>query len=618
MRNFRPISIAVFALISFAALPLSASRADSADAPATLQRHHTLELSFRGPDTSETATPNPFADYRLLVRFALADDPDHSYLVRGFYAADGQAAETGAVSGDVWQARFTPDRLGEWTYQASLRQGTRIALDDDSQAGAPIDLANASGRFTVTPSQATGPDFRARGRLIADGPYFRFKDSGKYWLKGGADSPENFLAYADFDGTYRYSDKAREGEAAPSDSLHRYEPHIQDWTTGDPTWRDGKGKGIIGAVNYLASTGMNAIYFLAMNIEGDGKDVWPYRDHEDVTRFDCSKLDQWEIVFRHMQSRGVLMHLVTQETENERLLDDGDTGPQRKLYYRELIARFGHHLGLVWNLGEENGPADWSPRGQTSEQQRAMASYLAASDPYHHPVVIHTHSRSAQKDELLPPLLGHQPLDGLSFQIDDRRVVHDEIVKWRARSAESGHPWLITMDEIGMWHTGVVPDAVDPDHDELRRYVLWGALLGGASGVEWYFGAHTEGNDLTTEDWRSRANIWAQTRHALDFFEEHLPYWQMASADALTADPSHYCLAKPGELYAIYTDGQSPIQLDLASYPGEYTVKWYPAKRGGPLQTGSVSSVSGQTTATLGQPPASDPATDWIALVRKR
>ena len=35
--------------------------------------------------------------------------------------------------------------------------------------------------------------------------------------------------------------------------------------------------------------------------------------------------------------------------------DNGDLGPQRKLYYRELIARFGHHLALNWNLGEEVG-----------------------------------------------------------------------------------------------------------------------------------------------------------------------------------------------------------------------------------------------------------------------
>lgn len=252
---------------------------------------------------------------------------------------------------------------------------------------------------------------------------------------------------------------------------------------------------------------MNAVYFLTLNIDGDGKDVWPYLTHTDRDRFDCSRLDQWEIVFQHMQHLGIALHIVTQETENERLLDGGFTGRERRLYYRELIARFGHHLALIWNLGEENGPADFSPHGQTSAQQKSMADYLASTDPYGHPVVLHTHSTIAGKDEVLTPLLGHSSLDGLSVQMDNPLCVHSEILHWRQLSHDSGKPWVITMDEIGPWHTGAGPDADDPTHDELRHRVLWGALMAGASGVEWYFGAHFAHNDLSAEDWRSRDTL---------------------------------------------------------------------------------------------------------------
>ena len=48
---------------------------------------------------------------------------------------------------------------------------------------------------------------------------------------------------------------------------------------GDPTWGDGKGKAIIGAVNYLASKGMNAVSFLTFNIEGDDRNVFLYTDY---------------------------------------------------------------------------------------------------------------------------------------------------------------------------------------------------------------------------------------------------------------------------------------------------------------------------------------------------
>ena len=49
--------------------------------------------AFAGPAASETATPNPFTDYRLNVTFK---NGDTTYRVPGYYAADGDAAETGA------------------------------------------------------------------------------------------------------------------------------------------------------------------------------------------------------------------------------------------------------------------------------------------------------------------------------------------------------------------------------------------------------------------------------------------------------------------------------------------------------------------------------------------
>jgi hypothetical protein len=92
-----------------------------------------------------------------------------------------------------------------------------------------------------------------------------------------------------------------------------------------------------------------------MNIGGDDQNVFPYVRYDDYAHLDVSRLDQWEIVFAHAQKLGLFLHFKTQEAENQGLLDRGEVGPQRKLYYRELIARFGHHLALNWNMGEEVG-----------------------------------------------------------------------------------------------------------------------------------------------------------------------------------------------------------------------------------------------------------------------
>lgn len=577
-----------------------------------VQKFHALEIDFSGPELSETAIPNPFTDYRLDVEFK------HAYgtkLVRGFYAADGNAANTSADKGRVWRVRFTPEFEGEWVYSAKLRTGKNIAITDNFVDDNQVQITNNSGSFFVTKSDKELPDFRAKGFLDSDGPYFRFRNSDQHWLKMGANSPENILGFYQFDGNYRHGQNERDGEASAGADLHRFEAHTQDWQIGDPTWQQGKGKNIIGAYNYLASKGMNSNYFLTMNINGDGKDVWPFVSHTDFSRFDVSKLDQWNIVFDHMQRKGVLLHMVIQETENERLLDDGDTGPQRKLYLNELIARFAHHPALVWNLGEENGPAEWSPVAQDDEQRKAMSSYFKQADPYQHTVLLHTHATPESKDELLRPQLGFIALDGLSFQVEKRETVNREIIKWRKESKEAGNEWLITMDEIGPWQDGAKPDSVDPNHDTLRRFALWGALMGGGAGVEWYFGAKHPATDLSSEDWRLRDRLWTLSNHARIFFEKHIPFWQMQANNGLMSSDGAFVLAKENAVYAAYLPKPRGAKIDLTNASGDFSVRWFDPLQGGELQTGSIEKVTAGSVIDLGSP-LNTALQDWVVLVK--
>lgn len=584
-------------MITFAALALSACTTlpqtqlpVSTAKPAEGFRGDIITLDFIGPETSETATPNPFTDIKLRVEFRQGD---RVIPVRGYFAADGDAANTGATSGNVWRVKFSPPRVGEWRWTAKME-------------GSDVQLDRSRGFLTVTESVPM---------LRTSNGYFRFPN-GQYWLKGGTNSPENLLAYQDFDGTYRTDVQTRAGESNTTNTaLHHYKPHIKDWEQGDPIWQDGKGKGLIGGINYLSDQGMNAAYFLTFNIEGDGKDVWPYIDHESRDRFDVSKLDQWEIVFDHMQDRGLLLHIVLQETENELLLDGGETGPERRIYFEELISRFAHHPALVWNLGEENGPVHWRPEGQTDDQRRQMIDYLTKTDPYNHPILLHTHSEPSDKDHIAGPQLGNNKLDGLSFQISDRRLVNQETYKWREQSRSAGADWLLTMDEIGHWHTGALPDADDPNHDSLRRHALWGHLLAGGAGVEWYFGAYYDPNDLGTEDWRSRAELWRQTGVALQFFEGHLPFWEMEPCSGIIDRADHYCFGKANELYTAYLMDGGTATLNLPG-EGEWDVFWFDPKAGGALQRGSVNKVSSGNMTPLGKAPVRG-ARDWVVLLKR-
>jgi hypothetical protein len=549
------------------------------------KKWHPVTLSFFGPDTGERATRNPFSEFRLNVTF---EQEGKRRVIPGYYAADGNPAESGADGGCIWRVHFVPDAQGTWTYRASFRTGAGVAFEPDPTAGTPTAFDGASGSFAVGPTDKTGRDHRAKGFLRYVGKrYLRFAETGEHFLKGGADSPENFLAYGEFDQTT---------------ASHRYEPHARDWQPGDPTWRGGKGKNIIGALNYLAGKGMNSVYFLTMNVEGDGNDVWPWTSSEERRRFDCSKLDQWDIVFSHMDRKGIMLHVVTQEQENDQLLDGGDLGPQRMLYYRELVARFAHHLALVWNIGEENT--------NTDAQRKAFADYIRELDPYHHPIVVHTFP--SQRDRVYEALLGCAHLEGPSLQMGHMQQTHDETLKWVARSARAGRPWFVCLDEIGPANAGVKPDAYDADHNDVRRHALWGNLMAGGAGCEWLFGYGYPNHDISCEDWRSRDRMWDLTRYALEFFRRHLPFWDMQPDDRLVEGEGAWCLAKPGEVYAVYAPRAGSARLMLPK--GAYRVRWYDPRRGGGLLAGLK--LMGPGKRSLGEPPR-DPGEDWAALVQR-
>ena len=572
---------------------------DSAKISGEMKKWHKVTLTFTGPQTSETSKLNPFLDYRLNIIFA---KEQKRYIVPGYYAADGNAGQSSATAGNKWRVHFVPDEVGQWSYTVSFHMGDNIALGNKRGSATAFD--GAKGSFNISATDKKGRDHRGKGLLKYVGKrYLLFAETGEFFLKGGADSPENFLGYADFDNTYDSGELKREGEAAGDKFIHHYEPHVKDWKPGDPTWKNGKGKGMIGALNYLASKGMNSVYFILYNIDGgDGKDVWPWIEPDEKFRFDCSKLDQWEIVFSHMDKLGLMLHIITQETENDQGLDGGELGPQRRLYYRELVARFGHHLALVWNLGEENT--------NTVAQRKDFCRYIKELDPYDHPIVCHTYP--GKYDEVYTPLLGYEYFDGPSLQTND---THDQTLTWLDRSASSGRQWFVCLDEIGPAHTGVKPDKDDYGHDEVRKKHLWGNLMAGGAGVEWYFGYKFAHNDLNCEDWRSREHMWDLTRYALEFFHKNLPFTQMSHHDELTTSKDDYCLAEPGRIYAIYLPNGGTTKINLSNYTGNFSVQWYNPRTGGKMLNGSIKEIAGPGLVAIGQPPE-DADKDWAVLIK--
>ena len=246
---------------------------------------------------------------------------------------------------------------------------------------------------------------------------------------------------------------------------------------------------------------------------------------------------------------------------------------------------------------------------------------MKAHDPYRHPVVLHTLPADPERGHILDSIADLRALDGISLQHSDRWTAPDAVRQTRERARRSEHEWAVSMDEIGRWYTGALTDTADLNHPTLVRYALWGALMNGAAGVEWYFGGRHVHNDLNSEDWRQRDRLWELTHYAHEFFEAHLPYWNMRPQPERVRADSAFCLTHPAGPHALYVPDFKTVAFDFGPSSGTYDVYWFDPFAGGALRRGSLETVSatGPGFEALGTPPGGAArGRDWVVLLRRR
>lgn len=593
-------------------VPFTSVSPDGRVVSGSLRALQPLEISFPGPSYTELdQSPNPFLFQRLVLEFT-APSGAH-LLVPGYFAGDGQ----GGGSGNIWRVAFAPDESGTWSYVVHSHEGADLAVELDLTQGTPSFLDGATGTLPIVERDPAADGFYQWGPLeYVGGHYLKFRQ-GPYFIKGGTDSPENLLGYKGFDNTF--DQPGGVGTFGLENGVHRYLPHEGDFGPAglgdalDPLFVSADtghdSRGLIGALDYLASRHVNSVYFLPMNLGGDGRETYPFVGPGltafDKTHYDISKLHQWNQVFRHAQRRGILLHFVLAETEveNETHLDGGLFGVERKLFFRELVARFGHCPAIKWNLSEENDfPVP---------TLRAMAAYLRALEPFDHPVAVHTHPNNFSD---YFQLLGSSDFASTSIQYDpDQAGAHVE--EWRMRSAAAGQPWVLDMDENG-------GGLFDSNADDLRRRVLYDVTFSGGQ-IEWYFGYNDLplGGDMRTEDFRTREAMWDFMWFARRLLES-MPFWEMEPHDELlTGESGDFgggeVFAKPGECYALYLPAtQSTGTLDLGATAGDFSLAWYNPRSG--AFEGAPVPIAGGALIALGPPPGGGGAgEDWVVRIAR-
>ena len=581
---------------------------------AVIEEPHSLwypvTITFDGPQADESSST--FRDYRMDVTFT---HDERSFTVPGYFAADGNAANTSASVGNKWQVKFTPDTPGEWSYSVSFLQGKDIAVMIEPEGIPYGNLHGVKGIFPVKGMDPDAPGFYSKGMLKYIGEhYLQHQGTGEYFVKAGPGSPEDFLGYADFDGTYDRGG-SMDDESLGEDGLHNYEPHIKDWREGDPTWAGGKGKGIIGALNYLSSVGCNTLYNIIVTLNGDADTVWPWVDpvpypegeepgfaykgtkYSNLDTYDVSKLAQWDIVFTHMDRLGINHDVYLSENESASILNGDQLGPERILFLREMAARFSHHLSWRWNIGEE-------PHSIHPPEMSAIMAYIQTVNTYNQPVGHHCSGKHELRYPVYDPQLGNPAMDAAFAQINED--YHEEVLKYITASRETGKKWVVGNDE---------PNMILPGQDDIARVSLWKVLMAGGEGMNLYTAYEIpDYSDITIEDFRRLESIWIQLRHGIEFFQrpeinKHLA--GMTTRSHLVSDG--YCYTKPGEIYILYSENASDLKLDLSGVEGTYNLKWYNPEIGGSLHSGSVKTVSAGGVRTMGEPP--EGSSEWVVLI---
>jgi hypothetical protein len=95
--------------------------------------------------------------------------------------------------------------------------------------------------------------------------------------------------------------------------------------------------------------------------------------------------------------------------------------------------------------------------------------------------------------------------------------------------------------------------------------------------------------------------------HIVDFFA-CFEWWKTAPSDGLV-DNGNYCLAEPGEIYAVYLPhgGKTAVQLQ----PGQYSAFWFGAMTGEKIELPEITGPSWTS-------PEAPDRNDWALLMLRK
>jgi hypothetical protein len=489
---------------------------------------------------------NPFTDASISGSFEMADTGRH-WQVDGF---------CDSPDGVLYRIRFMPPAAGSYKYNISYRQGSFHK--------------EYAGQFQAVDNHRKGPirvDPQYRWHFIWEGTgeHYFFNGTTAYWLTGWRE--ERIIRYS-IDRLHRLKvNRIRVTVAGRSNRFYGEPVMIGDNYTNLPT-------------------------------------PWPAERPDDFThpgfdytRFDIPFWQKFERMLRYAREEDMIISVVLDMNDNKIHPAAGSDDERR--FIRYAVSRFSAFSNITWDLGDDL-------EGYRSDQwTHDTGTLIEQWDPYHHLATSHP-MKTVHQDRA-------SAWFGFTSYQDWSRKQHALMLESRELQKKTGRIIPQTNEEYG--YEDHYPPWAEPGSDsaDVLRRTAWDIVMAGGyqtagetcrrgtniapdTGGGWMNG---RGDDTMT--------MFLGYGHMVDFFTS-FEWWKTDPHDELV-DNGAYCVAKPGEIYAVYLPkgGKVTVKLD----PGVYSALWFSALSGEKIELPLAQGPSWTS-------PEAPDRNDWALLLRKK
>jgi hypothetical protein len=501
--------------------------------------------------TATVASPDahdPFEDAALTGTLT-TEDGTRRWDVEGFCDSE---------NGSAFRIRFMPPQPGTYKYSVTYRQG---AFEK-----------TATGTFRALDAHRRGPiadDPKYPWHFIwsGTGEHYFFNGTTAYWLVGWRD-----------DHVIQYS----------LDRLHRLKVNRLRVTIAGRE-----------AVTFFGEPVMTGPNWTLLIAAWPGKSVDdPLHPGFDYTRFNLPYWQKFDRMLKFARDRDMIISLVLDMGDSKVHPDAGSEDERR--FIRYAVNRFAAFSNITWDLGDDLD----AYRDEKWTHDTGML--IQELDPYKHletshPAVSNAHQDRAsswfgftsyqewsrnQHQLMLESRKLQEKTGRIIPQTNEEYGYEDHYPHWAAPGSDSADVLRRTAWDIAM------AGAYQTAGETVRRGTNVGADMGGG----WMNG---RGDDTMT--------MFLGYGHMVDFFTG-FEWWKTNPHDELVNN-GNYCLADPGNTYALYLPKGGPVTVQLA--PGHYRGFWFSAATGEKLDLPDVEGSSWTS-------PAPPDGNDWAILLTAR